>query len=70
MPNIFKALISISVWVLFLKGCAGVIITCIIVGSAMSAGETPPIEGAFSCAVASFAFILACVAAWIRQKVD
>jgi len=70
MPPIFKALITISVWVLFIKGWFVAIITVIIVGSAMLAGETLPMVGAAACAVGSFAFILVCVAAWIRQKVQ
>ena len=69
MPPIFKALITISVWLLFIKGCVGIILATIINMSAMS-GESPPMAGAVVCAVSSFAFILACVAAWIRKKVE
>ena len=65
MPPIFKALISITVWILFIKGCIGVVLAFSIGISAMLAGETVPIELSASCAVGSFAFILACVAAWL-----
>ena len=69
MPPIFKALISISVWLLFIKGCVGIIVAAIVNISAMS-GESTPIAGGLYCAVSSFAFILACVAAWLRKQVD
>jgi len=70
MPPIFKALITISVWLLFIKGCVGIILNSMIIMSAMSAGESAPMASAVLCAVSSFAFILACVAAWLRKKVE
>ncbi len=69
MPPIFKALVTISVWLLFLTGCMGVIITGIVMLSAMTAGKTL-MEGLVSCAATSFAFILACVGAWLRKKLE
>jgi succinate dehydrogenase/fumarate reductase cytochrome b subunit len=70
MPPIFKALITISVWLLFIKGCVGMIVAGLINTSAMLAGEPMPIMGEVACAVSSFSFILACVAAWLRKKVE
>ena len=70
MPPIFKALITISVWLLFIKGCVGMIVAGLIITSAMLAGEPIPITSGIECAVSSFAFILACVAAWLRKKVE
>lgn len=69
MPPIFKALITISVWVLFITGCLATITTGIMIGSAMSAGETAPMEAVANGSAGIVAFFLACVAAWLRQKV-
>jgi len=69
MPPIFKALITISVWVLFIKGLLGVVLGCVIVAKASMAGETPPLVGAAISIVGVAALILACVGAWLRQKV-
>lgn len=70
MPPIFKTIITISVWMLFLKGLLAVILTLYIVIVALVDGDKIPVVAVGGCAVGSFAFILACVAAWIRQKVE
>jgi len=70
MPSTFKALISIVVWLLFIKGCIGVIVTGGLLMGAMLAGKPAPVDASIACAVSSLAFILACVAAWIRKKVE
>jgi len=70
MPNVFKTIINISVWMLFLKGLLAVVLTLYTVIVALTDGETIPIVAVGGCAVGSFAFILACVAAWIRRKVE
>jgi hypothetical protein len=36
----------------------------------MSAGETLPIVAVAACGAGSFAFILTCIAAWLRKKVE
>jgi len=70
MPPIFKAIITISVWVLFIIGWLATITTGISIGSAMLAGETMPMVAVANGFAGAVAFILACVAAWIRQKVE
>ncbi len=70
MPSVFKTIISISVWILFFKGLAAVALTLYVVLNAFIDGEAIPMLAAASCAVGSFAFILACLAAWIRKKVE
>jgi len=70
MSRSFKAIISISVWILFLKGLLAVALTIYAVVKALADGDSIPMTAVGGCAVGSFAFILACVAAWIRQKVE
>ena len=67
MPPIFKALISITVWILFVKGCLGILAGTITVAMA---GGTPPLAGVAECGVGVVALVLAAVAAWIRQKLE
>ena len=70
MPNIFKTIINISVWMLFLKGFLAVALTIYVTLKAFIDGDPIPMLAAVGCAVGSFAFTMACVAAWVRQKVD
>ena len=63
MPPIFKTLINIAVWILFLKGCLAVVLTLYTVFMALINGEAMPMMAAAGCAVVTFAFIMACVAA-------
>ena len=70
MPPVFKNIINISVWLLFLKGLLAVCLTIYAVMLALMNGETIPMVAVGGCAVGSFAFVLACVGAWIRQKVE
>ena len=70
MPNVFKTIINISVWLLFFKGLLAVVLTLYVVLKALMDGDTIPMLAAAGCAVGSFAFILACLAAWIRKKVE
>ena len=71
MPQIFKAIISISVWVLFVKGCMAVLASTLLVFMArpMMTGDVPLADVGMG-GVGVVALILACVAAWIRQKVE
>lgn len=71
MPNVFKTLINVSVWFLFLKGIVAVALTLYIIIKAFVDGDPLPMfPAAAGCAVGSFAFTMTCVAVWIRQKVD
>jgi hypothetical protein len=70
MPPIFKALITISVWVLFIVGWIATITTGITIAIAGSAGEIMPMAAVVNGIGGCVAFILACVGAWIRQKVE
>ena len=71
MPPIFKALISITVWILFVKGCLAVLVSTILVLMArpMMTGHTPLVDVAMG-GVGVVALVLAAVAAWIRQKLE
>ena len=70
MPPVFKTIINISVWILFVKGLLIAFVTIYTIGKAYMAHETTPMVGVAACAAGSFAFILACVAAWLRKKVE
>ena len=65
MPPIFKALASITVWILFINGCVG------IIGSAVSRlimGEAPGPMIAW--VIATTSLILAVVAMKLRQMLE
>jgi hypothetical protein len=66
MPKIFKALVSISVWILFVWGCVLLInsMVLMIIGWA----DWQPTMAGFGIATVSLA--LAAVAAMIRQKLE
>ena len=68
MPPVFKTIINISVWLLFIKVLI-VLVTVYTVGRAFMAGEATPMAGVAACAAGTFAFGMTCVAAWIRHKV-
>jgi hypothetical protein len=64
MPPIFKALVTISVWVLFIVGWLATLMTGITIASTM---PSPPMVAVAHGAAGGMFFILACVAAKIRQ---
>jgi len=70
MPPVFKTIINISVWIMFIKGLLIALATLYTAGRAFLAGETLPMVAVAACVAGSFAFILTCVAAWLRQKVE
>ena len=70
MPPIFKAIITISVWVLFIKGLLSVVVGTIMVAIASMGGAASLLAGVALCSEGIAALILAAVAARIRQKVE
>jgi len=70
MPTVFKTIVNASVWILFAKGLLIALATLYTAGKAFLDGDTLPIVAVASCAAGSFAFILACLAVWIRKKVE
>ncbi len=70
MPNIFKTIINISVWMLFLKAVLATLVTLYFLIKTFVDGEFLPMVVVASCAVGCFAYILACVAVWIRKKIE
>ena len=70
MPQIFKAIISIAVWVLFVKGCMAVLVSTLLVFMAqpMMTGKVPLADIGMG-GVGIVALVLDAVTAWIRQKV-
>jgi len=70
MPPVFKTVINVSVWILFVKGLLIALATLYTAGRAFFNGETLPMVAVAACAAGSFAFILACTAAWVRKQVE
>ena len=50
MPSVFKTIINVSVWILFVKGLLIALVTIYTVGRAYLAGETTPLVGVAACA--------------------
>jgi hypothetical protein len=70
MPHIFKTIINISVWMLFLKAVLATGVTLYFLIKVFVDGEDLPMVVVASCAVGCFAYILACVAVWIKKKFE
>jgi hypothetical protein len=70
MPHIFKTIINIAVWMLFLKAVLATLVTLYFLIMTFVDGEKLSMVVVASCAVGCFAYILACIAVWIRQKVE
>jgi hypothetical protein len=70
MKSNFKALISVMVWILFIKGLLLMPVTFYTFGQAYLNGEPTPLVGVASCAGGTFALLSACLAAWIRKAMD
>ncbi len=61
MPSVFKTLVSISVWILFVAGCVGIIIGII---------NRDGIRGNAGFAYGTFIIMLSVVAVWFRKKLE
>ncbi len=70
MSPVFKTVINASVWILFAKGLLIAFATLYTAGKAFLDGEMLPMVAVAACAAGSFAFILACMAVWIRKKIE
>ncbi len=70
MPPIFKALVTITVWILFVYGCLGIlggIVLCIMSGAGATVSGSAVVLHP-SIGVASL--ILSSVAAWLRRGLE
>lgn len=67
MPPVFKTIINASIWILFVKGILIAIATLYTAGKAFLDGDTLPIVAVAACSAGSLAFILSCIAVWIRR---
>jgi len=67
MPPVFKAIVSIIVWVLFIYGFLGVIggVTVCFMGA--SGGQVSAVAAVIHPAIGVASLILAAVAAWLRK---
>jgi len=66
MPQVFKGLVSISVWILFIFGCV-LLINTIVMGIIEGLS---PFETMVGGGIAMGSLFLAAVAAWIRRKLE
>jgi hypothetical protein len=70
MSPVFKTIITISIWVLFIKGLIASVVGCVLTGIAIMGGNTPlMVYAAISC-VGIASLILACVAVKLRKIAD
>ena len=70
MPNIFKALASITAWVLFIWGCIGILIPTIAYFTEIGILNPPPTEMLMSWALATAVLTLSVVVMRLRQKME
>ena len=71
MPPIFKAMVSITVWVLFIYGCLGVLGGLVLCIMRVSGGTTVPFYVALLHPfIGVSSLILSAVAAWLRKALE
>jgi len=72
MPSIFKALASITVWILFILGCLGLLLGNIgaAMGGAFFGAEPPPMEMYVANGLCITSLILAVCAMKLRQMLE
>lgn len=66
MPSIFKAVVTIAVWVLFIKGLFNVVVSLVSGFTKMMPMSDVEAMGGLGIA----ALTLACVGAWLRKKLE
>ena len=66
MPPIFKAVVTIAVWVLFIKGFFNVVAS--LVAGFTNRMPMSDVEAVGGIGIAAIA--LACVCAWLRKKLE
>jgi hypothetical protein len=69
MSPIFKTILNITIWILFIKGIVLIPITLYTTGQAYLNQGTMSIVGLASCATGTFAFTMACIIIWIKQQI-
>lgn len=69
MPNVFKTLTSISVWVLFIHGLIAIIWGGTDMFIFTGGWQLTPLA-AIACSIGTANLILAAVAAWLRKKME
>jgi len=70
MPDKFKAVITIAVWVLFIKGLLSIVVGTTMGAMASMGGALVPMGSVALCSEGIVALILACVGAKLRQMVE
>jgi hypothetical protein len=70
MSPIFKNILNITIWILFIKGIVLVPITLYTTYQAYLTDGTMSLVGLASCATGTFAFTMACFIIWIKHKVE
>lgn len=70
MSSTLKKMITLCIWLLFIKGILLIPVTFYTIGRAYLEGQPTPMVGIASCAAGTFAFASACLAMWILHAVD
>ncbi len=70
MNQTYKTMLNLAIWILFIKGLLTIPVTFYTMGQALLGGKISPIIGIASCAAGTFSFAMACVAIFIRNKIN
>ena len=70
MSPIFKTILNITIWILFIKGLILIPITLYTTGQAYLTDGTMSMVGLASCATGTFAFTMACIIIWIKHQLE
>ncbi len=70
MPSIFKALASITAWILFIWGCIGILIPTIAYFTEIGILNPPSTEMIMSWALATAVLVLAVVVMKLRHSLE
>jgi hypothetical protein len=70
MSPVFRTLVDVSIWLLFVKALLMMAVTLYTFGAAYLGGEGTPAVGVACCAAGTFAFGMTCVAIWVRKLLD
>jgi hypothetical protein len=67
MRPVYRTVVDISIWLLFIKGLLIVAATIYTFAQAYLAGEPTPLVGVAACAAGTLALGMTCAAVWIRK---
>ena len=70
MPPIFKALASVTVWILFVYGCLAVLGGVVLCGMTIGGAKVPDLAALLHPTIGVASLILSSVATWFRKALQ